>query len=65
LTEILYQWTISDSSCSTHLEGFLLWELENVLHYCSHNRSRTDISTSSLLWNWQPLVVGSVAKEKL
>lgn len=48
-----------------HLEGVLLWELENVLHYCSHNRWLTDTSTSSLLWNWQPLVVVSVAKEKL
>ena len=37
LAEILLQWTISDSSCSTHLKGFLLWELKNILHYCSHN----------------------------
>lgn len=65
LAEILLQWTISYSSCSSHLEGFLLWKLENVLHCCSNNRSWTDISTSSLLWNWQPLVVASVANEKL
>ena len=65
MAEILLQWTVSDASCSTHVEGFLLWELENVLHYCSHNRSRTDISTSSLLWKWQRLVAASVAKEKL